>query len=151
MDVYIHVAIDYTMLIFKPGDRVGFHGWGEDSTKIVRGPLTIKERPSNPFDQHMWKFVEDALSVCESHLFHWKSDMKVGDEVPPDPMKAVLADIPRAREGMEARKVWDLLVNLPFLDGPGLKYFATHFPKTVDPERRTSRMLDVTVLHPISG
>jgi len=99
----------------------------------------------------MWKFVEDTLSVIEDDLFHWQPQLKVGDQVPPDPMKAVLAAILEAREGMEARKVWDLRVNLPFLDGPGLKYFAAHFPKTVDPERRTYRKFIATLSQPISG
>ena len=46
----------------------------------------------------------------------------------------VLANIPMAREGMEARRVWDERVNLPFKYGPG-SLFAQYYPKTVDPER----------------
>ena len=50
----------------------------------------------------------------------------------------VLANIPTAREGMEARKVWNKRVNLPFKYGPG-SLFAKYYPATVDPERSTSR------------
>ena len=145
------------MLDFRPGDRVGFRGWGNNSTKIVRGPLTILKRPTNPHDQHMWNFVEDTVSTTQNDLFHWRPDLKVGDQVPPPPqpnwrlVKDVLASIPEAREGMEARKVWDVCVNLPILYGPGQKYFAAHFPKTVDPERRTSRVFVATQLQRKSG
>ena len=51
-----------------------------------------------------------------------------------------LQNIPRAREGMEARKVWNERVNLPFEEGPG-RNFASAWPRTVDPNRRASRRL----------
>jgi len=54
--------------------------------------------------------------------------------------KNTLKNIPRAREGMEARKVWNTQVNLPFNSGPGRNY-AAHWPKTVAPNRPNSRRL----------
>lgn len=55
--------------------------------------------------------------------------------------RSVLANIPMAREGMEARRVWDERVNLPFKYGPG-SLFSEYYPKTVDPERTTSRLVN---------
>ncbi len=49
-----------------------------------------------------------------------------------------LRNIPNAREGMEARRLWNNKVNQPFVGGPGLDY-AAHWPKTVNPNRTTSR------------
>ena len=51
-----------------------------------------------------------------------------------------LQNIPRAREGMEARKVWNEQVNLPYTGGPGRNY-ASAWPRTVDPDRKASRLL----------
>jgi hypothetical protein len=56
------------------------------------------------------------------------------------PLINTLKNIPRAREGMEARKVWNTQVNLPFNSGPGRNY-AAHWPKTVAPNRPNSRRL----------
>ena len=50
-----------------------------------------------------------------------------------------LNDISSAREGLEARKVWDLYVNLPFKSGPGMAY-AKSWPKTINPDRTYSRI-----------
>ena len=51
----------------------------------------------------------------------------------------VVANIPRAREGMEARKVWNNRVGLPYTSGPG-RNFAAGWPRTVAPNRTASKI-----------
>lgn len=56
-----------------------------------------------------------------------------------------LKNIPKAREGMEARSIWNSRVNLPFKNGPGrnfLKFLDS--PNVVDPEKHTSRAFENT-------
>jgi len=52
---------------------------------------------------------------------------------------STINDISGAREGLEARKIWDLYVNLPFKGGPGTLY-AKAWPTTVNPDRTYSRI-----------
>jgi len=54
--------------------------------------------------------------------------------------RKTLKNIPYAREGMEARKIWNTKVNLPFTSGPGRNY-ASQWPRTVAPNRYNSRKL----------
>ena len=138
---------------FRPGDLVGIKSRPIRNSPVFpnspggkvdarSGPYVLRRR--GPSHRGEWA-LDGALGwIAESDLFHWwKPHMKRGDYPPPPPpqwrkRKFVLANIPRAREGMEARKVWDERVGLPFNYGPGYA-IAEHYPKTVDPERKASR------------
>jgi len=140
------------MCEFRAGIKVGIHKY-ENPNIIEFGPFILVERSENQYETHMWNVTNDLNSnynkLAESIMFHWWcKNLKAGDPVPPPPppgwyqWKEVLKEIPAAREGMCARKVWDTVINLPFLYGPGETHFGSYWPNVVDPERCTSRLHD---------
>jgi hypothetical protein len=78
--------------------------------------------------------------ILPNALTHYSQSNKARHKTHKNKFKIVLDNIPRAREGMEARKVWNTHINLPFVSGPG-KNFAKSWPEVVAPNRASSRRL----------
>jgi len=59
-------------MIFHIGEQVGIRGWGNGKTTLLmEGPFTLARRPLNPYDQHIWEFVESPGATSESLLVPW--------------------------------------------------------------------------------
>ena len=134
---------------WETGDRVVFDPLGEENiengNEPRRGMLgTISDQGRYRSHVHMpVRFNRYPDSVSNVPVWNIKIDpqsTKGRRKIHRRRFRNTLQNIPRAREGMEARKVWNQRVNLPFNDGPG-RNFASAWPRTVDPNRKASRLL----------
>ena len=119
-------------------DYYGVRTWRSGTTSYIPNNLTL--------GHYIDLLAESSVSTTNEEVEEFKKTMY---EIYIDEMEKLinkkkftntLKNIPRAREGMEARKVWNTYVNLPYNSGPG-RNFAAEWPKTVAPNRTNSRRL----------
>jgi len=112
-----------------------FHWWPLDEMVMGgRVPEEINtEEAREYYKTHKWPKVSNTGYEGDPSIFNL-SDLGRRPKFP------LLDIVPEAVEGMEARKVWDKRVNLPFQNGPGVEHFTPFWPKTKNPERRESRV-----------
>jgi len=66
----------------SPGDKVGIRGYGPERNIVKGGPYTIRGRPVNPHNQHMWEFTNNPSTIAERSLFPWVYGLERNDPVP---------------------------------------------------------------------
>jgi len=86
---------------------------------------------------------EEGLRILKYAVKHFSQSPKGMRNAHKKTFANTLRNIPTAREGMEARRVWNNKVGLPYKSGPGLDY-AAQWPLTVNPNRTTSRSKNLT-------
>jgi len=136
------------MNTFEIGDRVVYNPNTQNllpNTQRPRNVGTIVDIDPNylhiKFNRNMYDPMSMPIRILPSAVTHYSQSNKGIRKRHANTFRNTLQNIPRAREGMEARKVWNTYVNLPFMNGPGRNEYASYWPKTVAPNRPNSRML----------
>jgi hypothetical protein len=101
----------------SPGNKVGVRGYGPEKNLVKGGPYTIRGRPVNPHNQHMWEFTNHPAKITERNLFPWKNGLKRNDPVP-KPKTVANVTMNKARNAA-MRKVWGNFTNTNSTPGTG--------------------------------
>jgi hypothetical protein len=131
---------------FEVGDRVVYNPNIPDLAPNTNRPRNVGT-VSRVNNDYVWlRFDNDVeRQILKSSISHFSQSPKGMRNAHKITFRNTLRNIPRAREGMEARRVWNDRVGLPFTGGPGrsqrnLEYsYLLHWPRTVNPNRTTSR------------
>lgn len=99
----------------SPGNQVGVRGYGPKRNLVQGGPYTVRGRPVNPHNQHMWEFTNHPSTITERNLFPWKNGLKRNDPVP---KPKTVANVTRNKtRNATLRAVWNKFT--PTNSGPG--------------------------------
>lgn len=136
------------MNTFEIGDRVVYNPNTPNLLPNTERPKhvgTIVDIDPNylhiKFNRNTYDPMSRPTRILPNAVTHYSKSNKGIRKTHANTFRNTLRNIPRAREGMEARKVWNTYVNLPFMNGPGRNEYASYWPKTVAPNRPNSRML----------
>jgi len=117
---------------------------GVDTYTFRPSNISIKFYPEGDMFRRIYisgpnfKFIDELEDdVEETAIDAFKTFLN--NQIQGQGFRNVVANIPHAREGMEARKVWNNRVGLPYTSGPG-RNFAAGWPRTVAPNRTASKI-----------